>query len=80
MTKRKTSRGGGEQLSEFVVDVASGDMPTETVFRVDNGKNPAPGALRRMGKLKRKTRRALAQSSNTAEAVIVSALARRSRI
>ena len=58
MAKRKKSGGSGDQLSEFVVDVASGDMPAETVFRSDKGKNPAADALRRMGKTKRKTARA----------------------
>lgn len=39
-------------LSEFVVDVARGGMPSETVTRADKGKNLAADALRRMGKIK----------------------------
>ncbi|GEP61945.1 hypothetical protein [Reyranella soli] len=57
MAKRKKSKGAGDQLSDFVEDVASGDMPVEAVFRADKGKNPAADALRRMGKTKRKTAR-----------------------
>jgi hypothetical protein len=58
MAKRKKSKGADDDLSEFVVDVASGDMPTETVFRADKGANPAADALRRMGKIKGKRARA----------------------
>jgi hypothetical protein len=58
MPKRKKSRNGGDQLSLFVVDVASGDMPADSVFRADEGKNPAADALRRMGRNKSKTIRA----------------------
>ena len=54
MVKRKKPEAAGNQLSEFVVGVASGDMPTETVIRADKGKNPAADALRRMGKIKGK--------------------------
>jgi hypothetical protein len=57
MVKRKKAKAAGNQLSEFVVDVASGDMPTETVIRADKGKNPAADALRRMGKIKGKKAR-----------------------
>ena len=57
MVKRKKPKAAGDQLSEFVVDVASGDMPTETVIRADKGKNPAADALRRMGKIKSKKAR-----------------------
>ena len=57
MVKRKKSKGADDDLSEFVVDVASGDMPTETVFRADKGANPAADALRRMGKTKGKRAR-----------------------
>ncbi len=52
MVKRKKPNAAGNQLSEFVVDVASGDMPIEAVVRADKGKNPAADALRRMGKSK----------------------------
>jgi hypothetical protein len=58
MIKRKKSKAAGDHLSEFVVDVASGDMPTDTVFRADKGENPAADALRRMGKARGKTARA----------------------
>ena len=54
MVNRKKPKAAGDQLSEFVVVVASGDMPTETVNRADNGKNSAADALRRMGKIKGK--------------------------
>jgi hypothetical protein len=57
MVKRKKAKAAGDKLSEFVVDVASGDMPTETVIRADKGKNPAADALRRMGKIKGKKAR-----------------------
>ena len=57
MVKHKKSKAAGDKLSEFVVDVASGDMPTETVIRADKGKNPAADALRRMGKIKGKKAR-----------------------
>ena len=57
MVKRKKAKAAGNQLSKFVVDVASGDMPTETVIRADKGKNPAADALRRMGKIKGKKAR-----------------------
>ena len=57
MVKRKKSKGA-DALSEFVVDVASGDMPTDSVFRADKGANPAADALRRMGKTKGKRARA----------------------
>ena len=57
MVKRKKPKATDNQLSEFVVDVASGDMPTETVSRADKGKNPAADALRRMGKIKGKKAR-----------------------
>ena len=53
MVKRKKSKGADDDLSEFVVDVASGDMPADTVFRAQ-GANPAAAALRRMGKTKGK--------------------------
>lgn len=49
MSERKPSNGH-DKLSAFVVDVASGDMPTEPVFRAASGKNPAAEALDRMGK------------------------------
>ena len=52
MVKRKKPKGAADQLSEFVVDVASGDMPIETVIRADKGKNPAADALRQMRKIK----------------------------
>jgi hypothetical protein len=58
MVKRKKSKGADDNLSEFVVDVASGDMPADTVFRADKGANPAADALRRMGKTKGKRARA----------------------
>ena len=45
MVKRKKSKGAGDQLSEFVVDAASGDMPIESVIRADKGQNPAADAL-----------------------------------
>ena len=54
MVKRKKPRRPDDDLSQFVVDVASGDMPTDSVFRADKGANPAADALRRMGKTKRK--------------------------
>jgi hypothetical protein len=57
MVKRKKSRGAEDDLSKFVVDVASGDMPTDAVFRANNGANPAADALRRMGKTKGKRAR-----------------------
>jgi hypothetical protein len=57
MGKRKKSKAAGDKLSDFVVNVASGDMPTETVIRADKGKNPAADALRRMGKIKGKKAR-----------------------
>ena len=57
MVKHKKSKAAGDKLSEFVVDVTSGDMPTETVIRADKGKNPAADALRRMGKIKGKKAR-----------------------
>jgi hypothetical protein len=57
MVKRKKPKAAGDQLSEFVVDVASGDMPIETIIRADKGKNPAADALRRMGKIKGKKAR-----------------------
>jgi hypothetical protein len=68
MAKRKKSRRAKDPLSEFVVDVASGDMPAETVFRADKGKNPAADALRRMGKAKGKTARTASPSSRAAKA------------
>ena len=40
MAKRKEPKASDNRLSEFVVDVASGDMPTETVIRADKRKNP----------------------------------------
>jgi hypothetical protein len=58
MAKRKKSKGADDDLFKFVVDVASGDMPTDTVFRADKGANPAADALRRMGKTKGKRARA----------------------
>jgi hypothetical protein len=58
MVKRRKSKGADDDLSEFVVDVASGDMPVDTVFRADKGANPAADALRRMGKTKGKRARA----------------------
>ena len=57
MVKRYKPKAADNQVSEFVVDVASGDMPTETVIRADKGKNPAADALRRMGKIKGKKAR-----------------------
>ena len=57
MVKRKKPKAAGNQLADFVVDVASGDMPTKTVIRADKGKNPAADALRRMGKIKGKKAR-----------------------
>jgi hypothetical protein len=50
-TRRKSKNG--DQLFEFVVDVASGDMPEEAVFRASPGKNPAADALSRMGKARK---------------------------
>jgi hypothetical protein len=58
MAKRKKPKSADDDLSEFVVDVASGDMPSDTVFRADKGANPAADALRRMGKTKGKRARA----------------------
>jgi hypothetical protein len=58
MVKRKKSQGADDDLSEFVVDVASGDMPVDAVLRADKGANPAADALRRMGKAKGKRARA----------------------
>jgi len=39
-------------MATFVVDVASGDMPEEAVFRAGEGENPAALQLARMGRSK----------------------------
>ena len=57
MVKRKKPKAAGNQIAKFVLGVASGDMPTETVIRADKGKNPTADALRRMGKIKGKKAR-----------------------
>ena len=40
MVKRKKPKAAGNQIAKFVLGVASGDMPTETVIRADKGKTP----------------------------------------
>jgi hypothetical protein len=67
MVKRKKPKAAGDQLSEFVVDVASGDMPTETVIRADKGKNPVADALRRMGQSEARRLAPRGQRSGTAK-------------
>src|ERR1044072_9561478 len=54
MVKRKKPKGAADQLSELVVDVASGDMPIVMVIRADKGKNPAAEVRRRMRNIKGK--------------------------
>ena len=54
MARRRKSKGTDDDLSEFVVDVASGDI--HTVFRADKGANPAADALRQTGKTKASAR------------------------
>src|ERR1044072_9777826 len=54
MVKRKKPKGAADQLSELVVDVASGDMPIVMVIRADKAENPAADVLRRMRNIKGK--------------------------
>jgi hypothetical protein len=65
MARRRKSKGADDDLSEFVVDVASGDMPVDTVFRADKGANPAANALRGMGKTKGKSARTTSRQPRT---------------
>ena len=75
--KRKKSKAAGDRLSGFIVDVAIGDMPTETVIRADKVKNPAADALRRMGKIKGKRLALRSQRSGAAKSGAVRGSSRR---